>query len=400
MTSASSWLAPLACAAATLAPLQAFALDPPSVHATATAAHALSAPQSDELGWGGGGGIAVELPIVPRWLGVQLAGDALGVSSGAPPKDPSLAPRSGGALVSGTAGVRGHLFGFWVDGGGGVAVSGSEARPTFSTHVGYDVRLGRRSWWMVGPFAGYALVTQPKDGLRPEDAHFGVFGLQISLSPPASSATPTVVERLVKRAPPPRDRDGDGVPDDVDACADAAGVPSVDRGRNGCPSDMDGDGIADVDDTCVDVPGRRTGDPLTHGCPDSEIRLAEGALVVPERIQFDFDSPEVRADSVAVVKKIADFVAARSGVVALEIEGHADEKGSVTYNQALSLARAESVKRLLEELGVRCPISVRAFGKLRPRAIGHSELDQQENRRVEFLVHTSGDEVEVPHASK
>jgi len=380
---------------------RAWALGPPEVHATATAGHALSTPQERELGWGGGGGLAVEVPIVSRWLGVQVAGDVLGLSAGAAPKDPSLAPRSAGALWTGSAGLRGHVFGFWLDAGGGFAASGSEVRPAFTAHAGYDVRLGRKSWWSVGPFAGWVFVPQPKDALRPEDGHFGVFGLQVTFSKPPERPPPTVVEQLVaKRTPPPArgDRDGDGVFDDEDACAAVPGVRTDERETNGCPPDLDRDGIVDVEDACVDVPGRRTGDPITNGCPDSNIQLADGALVVPERIHFDFDSPDVRADSVPVVQKIADYINRRGDVIGLEIEGHADERGTVAYNQTLSRARAESVKRLLEEHGVRCPIVVRAFGKLRPRAAGHAQDDHQENRRVEFLVKTS-DQGEVPHAS-
>ncbi|HQW83601.1 MAG TPA: hypothetical protein PK987_04030, partial [Ferruginibacter sp.] len=46
---------------------------------------------------------------------------------------------------------------------------------------------------------------------------------------------------------PPKDRDGDGVLDDVDKCPDVAGLASL----QGCP-DKDGDGIADADDKCPD----------------------------------------------------------------------------------------------------------------------------------------------------
>ena len=46
----------------------------------------------------------------------------------------------------------------------------------------------------------------------------------------------STIERVeVVTAPPPRDRDLDGVPDPVDACPDRAGVASPDPIRNGCP---------------------------------------------------------------------------------------------------------------------------------------------------------------------
>ena len=68
------------------------------------------------------------------------------------------------------------------------------------------------------------------------------------------------------------DRDGDGIPDDQDACPDVRGVPDPDPSKNGCPpeappKDTDGDGIIDAIDACIDVPGIKTDDPRTNGCP-------------------------------------------------------------------------------------------------------------------------------------
>jgi outer membrane protein OmpA-like peptidoglycan-associated protein len=69
--------------------------------------------------------------------------------------------------------------------------------------------------------------------------------------------------------PLPGDRDQDGIPDDVDACPDVPGVHSDDPKKNGCPipKDRDGDGIPDAEDACPDVKGVRTDDPKTNGCP-------------------------------------------------------------------------------------------------------------------------------------
>jgi OmpA-OmpF porin, OOP family len=70
--------------------------------------------------------------------------------------------------------------------------------------------------------------------------------------------------------PPPKDRDGDGIPDKEDACPDLAGIRTNDPATNGCPPlppDRDGDGIPDAEDACPDVPGVHTNDPKTNGCP-------------------------------------------------------------------------------------------------------------------------------------
>jgi hypothetical protein len=78
------------------------------------------------------------------------------------------------------------------------------------------------------------------------------------------------------RRPPPAavkrpDRDLDGVPDDEDACPDAAGPRSKDPAKNGCPQlDRDADGVPDEEDACPDKAGVRSSDPKANGCPDSD----------------------------------------------------------------------------------------------------------------------------------
>ncbi|WP_068597090.1 OmpA family protein [Vaginella massiliensis] len=62
-----------------------------------------------------------------------------------------------------------------------------------------------------------------------------------------------------------RDRDGDGIPDDEDACPDDFGIKTDDPATNGCP-DRDGDGIPDHLDACPDVPGVAE----YNGCPDTD----------------------------------------------------------------------------------------------------------------------------------
>jgi outer membrane protein OmpA-like peptidoglycan-associated protein len=58
-----------------------------------------------------------------------------------------------------------------------------------------------------------------------------------------------------------KDRDADGVTDEMDRCPDTPGLPSL----MGCP-DKDGDGIADIDDKCPDQPGTAA----LMGCPDRD----------------------------------------------------------------------------------------------------------------------------------
>ncbi|MDR0966532.1 MAG: OmpA family protein [Myxococcales bacterium] len=65
---------------------------------------------------------------------------------------------------------------------------------------------------------------------------------------------------------PDPDNDGDRILDIDDACPHQHGVPNSDPKQHGCP-DRDGDRILDIDDACPDEPGVPSSDPKQHGCP-------------------------------------------------------------------------------------------------------------------------------------
>jgi outer membrane protein OmpA-like peptidoglycan-associated protein len=62
-----------------------------------------------------------------------------------------------------------------------------------------------------------------------------------------------------------QDADGDGVFDDTDACADTPAVDRVDATGCSLPKDADGDGVTDDTDACADTPKGETVD--AKGCP-------------------------------------------------------------------------------------------------------------------------------------
>ncbi len=67
----------------------------------------------------------------------------------------------------------------------------------------------------------------------------------------------------------PRDSDGDGLNDDVDACPKEAGGLSGDPSKDGCPlADKDKDTVEDVEDACPTLAGIRRPEPTKNGCPD------------------------------------------------------------------------------------------------------------------------------------
>jgi hypothetical protein len=69
-------------------------------------------------------------------------------------------------------------------------------------------------------------------------------------------------------APRVRDRDADGVPDDVDQCPDLPEDRDGVQDQDGCPEDdADGDDVPDERDACPLAPGPESSDPKRNGCP-------------------------------------------------------------------------------------------------------------------------------------
>jgi outer membrane protein OmpA-like peptidoglycan-associated protein len=66
----------------------------------------------------------------------------------------------------------------------------------------------------------------------------------------------------------PKDADGDGVTDDVDACADTPKGDKVDEKGCSLPKDADGDGVTDDVDACADTPAGEQVD--AKGCAPSQ----------------------------------------------------------------------------------------------------------------------------------
>jgi OmpA-OmpF porin, OOP family len=91
----------------------------------------------------------------------------------------------------------------------------------------------------------------------------GDFGLDEAYGVPAFRAA-----LGIGWAPREHDRDGDGVPDDVDQCPDLPEDRDGIQDEDGCPEDdADDDGIPDTVDACPLVKGVASDDPKKNGCP-------------------------------------------------------------------------------------------------------------------------------------
>jgi len=178
------------------------------------------------------------------------------------------------------------------------------------------------------------------------------------------------------------DPDKDGVPIPCDACPEEAGVKP-----DGCPvRDKDGDGIPDNVDKCPNEPETKNGFEDADGCPDKIPDAVKKFSGVVQGIYFKQGSAVVRADSKptlnAAVKVLQQYPS-----IGFEISGHTSSEGDKSVNDKLSLDRANAVKQYIVDQGVDPNrIKTRGAGPDEPIADNNTKAGREKNRRIEFKV--------------
>jgi len=152
--------------------------------------------------------------------------------------------------------------------------------------------------------------------------------------------------------------------------------------------DTDGDGIPDEVDACPLEPGEMSSDPEKIGCP-RYIRRIKGSneIEVLKRIEFEFDRSTILPVSFPILDEVVSLLQANPTIKHVVIEGHTDNQGTPEYNQKLSDERAQSVMTYLGSKGIAAGrMSSKGFGLTRPRATNDTDEGRQRNRRVEFHI--------------
>lgn len=105
-----------------------------------------------------------------------------------------------------------------------------------------------------------------------------------------------------------------------------------------------------------------------------------------ERIYFNRNSAAIGADAIPILQEQAGWLM-RHPAMSVEIEGHADARGSRAYNRALGLRRAEAVRRFLIGAGVD-PRRIRtiSYGADRPVDLSRTERGYRNNRTARTIA--------------
>jgi peptidoglycan-associated lipoprotein len=107
--------------------------------------------------------------------------------------------------------------------------------------------------------------------------------------------------------------------------------------------------------------------------------------LLSERIFFGYDRSDISSEAASTLQ--AKLPILREDVaIRLRIEGHADERGSIEYNLALGLRRAQAVKDYLAGFGIDASrLTIESFGEDRPLDPSSNERAWTQNRRAEFV---------------
>jgi len=137
--------------------------------------------------------------------------------------------------------------------------------------------------------------------------------------------------------------------------------------------DSDLDGVPDDQDLCPNTP---------YGAPVDD----RGCWIVAYANFFDFDKAVVKAKYLPYLAGAATVLKNHPDL-AVEVQGHTDSVGSQEYNYKLGLRRAEAVKKVLVNNGVRAgQLNISSSGETQPIASNEAASGRARNRRVEIHV--------------
>ncbi|MGE0614753.1 MAG: peptidoglycan-associated lipoprotein Pal [Bacteriovoracia bacterium] len=137
--------------------------------------------------------------------------------------------------------------------------------------------------------------------------------------------------------------------------------------------------VKEDEDTSPDI-NSVNADINTNG--DSDQGKAGGLRTV----HFPYDSFVLNAEGKQTLAENAKILKEKKNL-AIQVEGHCDERGGIQYNIALGEKRANAVKKYLHDLGVSdARITTISFGKERPLDQGHTEAAWAANRRANFVI--------------
>ncbi len=135
---------------------------------------------------------------------------------------------------------------------------------------------------------------------------------------------------------------------------------------------------------------------IKNEIPGAEVqRVGEGIIVTfseknPDGskmgVYFEFDKSDITSNSKLALNKLIQIFNEYPETNLL-VEGHTDDKGSDTYNLALSERRASAVGNYLKNNTISSSrLLINWYGEAQPKVDNSTDANRAENRRVEFAI--------------
>ncbi|HKE20450.1 MAG TPA: OmpA family protein, partial [Kofleriaceae bacterium] len=188
---------------------------------------------------------------------------------------------------------------------------------------------------------------------------------------------------------PDGDNDSDGVPDAADRCPLAAEDADGFEDQDGCPDpDNDSDGISDLQDRCPREPETINGNQDDDGCPDPGnglVLVTSDRLEMQEPIRFRGDGSTLTRASQRLLGQVGATLRAHREIGRIRIRAYVQARGG--GDEALSVARAEAVRRWLVEWGIASErLEGVGFGSRFPLLSGEGARARGANDRIELEI--------------
>lgn len=121
--------------------------------------------------------------------------------------------------------------------------------------------------------------------------------------------------------------------------------------------------------------------------PIEVVHVEKNAMFTLNSVFFDFDKAVLKPESFPELERVVQLMNDKS-TISIEIAGHTDNKGTLSYNKHLSERRAHAVKKFLTSKGIDAGrVTTIGYGETKPIVSNDDEEDGREiNRRVEFKI--------------
>tara|TARA_B100000809_G_C14934381_1_gene458058 strand:- start:2 stop:739 length:738 start_codon:yes stop_codon:yes gene_type:complete len=120
--------------------------------------------------------------------------------------------------------------------------------------------------------------------------------------------------------------------------------------------------------------------------------ISAGMILNIENIYYEYDKDKITYQAEKILDSLA-IIMTLNPKLEIEVSSHADSRGSVTYNENLSLQRAKSVIDYLKTKNIKqSRLSIRYYGESKLSNdcgddINYAEASHSLNRRTEFKVY-------------